>query len=412
MKKKIIIILAIVLIIFMVGFIFKSGDKKGDIVIKFTEIKRGDIKNLVSSTGTISSVDTVDVGSQVSGIVKKISVDFNDLVKKGQILAVLDKTLFKVAVNDAEARMVRAKAILSQAEAEVRRNRPLFEKGHISEMEFIVTKTTLKIAKADLKVAEALLNKSKTNLNYTVIRSPIDGIVIERMVDEGQTIAATFQAPRLFVIAKDLKKMQIETNVDESDIGQIKEGQSVEFTVQAYIDDLFTGKVQQIRLQPQTIQNVVNYTVIVDAYNVNGLLLPGMTATVDFIVEERKNVLLFPNAALNIKPPVEFINKLSNQMKNRKRENVQENFSGDFNSIRKMFLEKPDRKIGCFFYRGEDGDIRIGTFIKGATDGKKTEILESNVLTEGAMVVLSFKNGENSSSKSNKSFLMPPPPGR
>ena len=393
MKKKV-FIAGIILLLLAGGFLLKSVFTKGkEAGFQFTPIIRGDLENIVSSTGTLSAVETVEVGSQVSGIIDKIFVDFNDAVEKGQVMAVLDKTLFNVVVREAEAGVLRTKAILAQAEAELKRNQPLYEKGHLSEMEFLVTKTSAETAKADVKTAEAALNKAKTNLGYTVIRSPIKGTVIERTVDAGQTIAASFQAPQLFIIAKDLTRMQIETNVDESDIGMIKENQSVQFTVQAYPDEIFTGNVRQIRLQPTTIQNVVNYTVVVDASNEKGLLLPGMTATVDFLVEERKDVLLVSNTALSFTPSTELLEKYPPQM------------------MKKMAVARGGSE-GRVFYLDSNGIPTPVIFVKGTTDGKMTEIMDSKELKEGMAVITAYgadKAGKNS--KSKRSAFMPPPPG-
>jgi HlyD family secretion protein len=416
MKKKKLIIIAIVIpVVVLIGaFSLKSLFKPAEAgSFQFAEIKRGDLENIVSSTGTLSAVKTVEVGSQVSGIIEKIRVDFNDEVKKGQVLTILDKTLFEVAVRDAEAGVLRAKAKLAQADAEIQRNRPLFEKGHISEMEFLVTKTTLEIAKADLKIAEAAFRRAETNLDYTVIRSPIDGTVIERTVDAGQTIAASFQAPKLFVIAEDLTRMQIETDVDESDIGRIKENQSVRFTVQAYPDDTFTGKVRQIRLQPTTIRNVVNYTVVVDAANEKGMLLPGMTATVDFLVEERRDVLLVANTALNFKPSMELMNRYGTQImeKMRLKRGVKNMMPGNMGpNVGIEPGQLPDDK-GMVFYLDVDGVPGMVIFEKGATDGLLTEIRESKELNEGMQVITAFKMSKKSASSKKSSFLMPRPPG-
>ncbi|MCK5058757.1 MAG: efflux RND transporter periplasmic adaptor subunit, partial [Candidatus Aminicenantes bacterium] len=407
-KKKLIIIAIVIPVVVLIGaFSLKSLFKPAEAgSFQFAKIKRGDLENIVSSTGTLSAVETVEVGSQVSGIIEKIRVDFNDEVKKSQVLAVLDKTLFAVAVRDAEAGVLRAQAKLAQADAEVRRNRPLFDKGHLSEMEFLVTKTTLEIAKADLKIAEAALHRAKTNLSYTVIRSPIDGTVIERTVDAGQTIAANFQAPKLFVIAEDLTRMQIETNVDESDIGQIKENQSVRFTVQAYPDDTFSGKVRQIRLQPTTIQNVVNYTVVVNAANEKGMLLPGMTATVDFLIEERRDVLLVPNMVLNFKPSMDLMSQYGPRMMEKMR---LKQGGGNMMPGAGMVSGLPDNK-GMVFYLDTDGMPDMVVIKKGATDGLLTEILGSTELKEGMQVITAFKTKKKSASSKKSSLLMPPPP--
>lgn len=417
-KKRVIMTVGIIVVLVMSVLLFKScftHAKEGR--FQFAAIKRGDVENIVSSTGTLSAVETVEVGSQVSGIIKEVSVDFNDSVEKGQVLAVLDKTLFLVAVNDAEAGVLRAKAKLNQANAELKRNHPLFEKGHLSEMEFLVTKTAAETAEADLKMAEAALKRAKTNLDYTVIRSPINGTVIERTVDPGQTIAASFVAPKLFLIAEDLTRMQIEADVDESDIGQIKEGQSVRFTVQAYPEETFTGNVRQIRLQPETIQNVVNYTVVVDASNKQRLLLPGMTATVDFLVEERRGVLLVPNTALNYKPSMEVLKKYGAKMMEKMKNMASKHgsgrkmgFMGMGGGAGMMSGKLPDN-VGHVLYMDKDGNLDFAMFIKGATDGKVTEISRSHELKEGMNVITAYKIEKGSKSSSKRSSIFPPPPG-
>lgn len=268
----------------------------------FATLERGTLENIVSSTGTLAAVETVAVGTQISGTIAKLLVDFNDPVKKGQILAVLDQSLYQAAMSDAEAGVMRAKATLQQAEEDFSRNQPLVAKGYLSAQEFLPTRTAVETARAGLQSAQAVLIRARTNLDYTVIRSPIAGTIITRSVDAGQTVAASLNTPTLFVIANDLKQMQIEANVDESDIGQIQQGQKVRFTVQAWPEERFDGSVTQIRRQPTTISNVVNYTVVVRASNHEGKLLPGMTATVDFVVDRAENALLAPNAALRFVP--------------------------------------------------------------------------------------------------------------
>jgi HlyD family secretion protein len=263
-----------------------------------TPVSRGDLEITVSCTGTLQAVGTVEVGTEVSGTIEKVLVDYNDQVKKGQILAQLDLELFEAEAAKARGEALRARALLQQAEAEYRRNRPLLAEGHLSAQEFLDYETELATAKADLMTAEAALKKAETNLRNASIRSPIDGTVIERQIEEGQTVAASFNTPTLFILAEDLARMEIEADVDESDIGQIRKGQKVRFTVQAYYDRKFDGRVAQIRLNPTEESNVVTYTVVVEAANPEGLLLPGMTATADFVVDGVENALLVPDAAL------------------------------------------------------------------------------------------------------------------
>lgn len=417
MKNKNIIITIAIIIALVAVMWFVMGGAKGEPEGHFQleAVQRGNLENLVSCTGTLSAVGTVSVGSQVSGLVVKVNADYNSPVKEGQMLAVLDKTLFAASVKDAESGLTRARAQYNQAQAELKRNRPLFERGHLSEMEFLVTQTNAETAAAAIKSAEATLSRAQTQLKYTDILSPIDGTVIERTVEPGQTIAASFQAPKLFVIAKDLTKMQIETAVDESDIGQIKEEQSVRFTVQAYPDETFTGKVRQIRLNPTVVQNVVNYTVVVDALNEKKLLLPGMTATVDFLVEERKNVLLVSNAALNFIPPAEVIDKykleMSETMKERlegrvKQEQVANGRGGQGGLVGK----KSTMNSGRVFYLDKNGVPTIAFFEKGASDGNMTEILRSADLREGLQVITAYVSADKIKAK-EKGFALPRPGG-
>ncbi len=279
----------------------------------FEVLGRGNIQNLVSSTGTLSAVGTVNVGSQIAGNIDTVYVDYNDHVEKGQLLAVIDTTMLEASVRDAEANLAKSAAQLDQAKVEYQRNEKLFQDDLISELTYLQKKTSWQSAAASVKSAQASLERNHTNLKYAEIRSPITGTVLEKSVESGQTVSSGNSATELFIIAEDLATMQIEALVDESDIGQIEEGMPTRFTVQAYPDDDFTGMVRQIRLNPRIQQDVVSYTVIVDAQNPNGTLLPGMTATVDFVVEERFDVLLIPNTALYFQPSQEFLEALRQQ---------------------------------------------------------------------------------------------------
>lgn len=265
-------------------------------------LRRGDLSRTVSSTGTLAAVETVAVGTEVSGTVARVLVDYNDQVRKGQVLAELKPTLFKAAVSNAQGAVDQASASLELAQIELERNQPLFEQGYLSAQEFLPYRINYQRALAAFSSAQAGLVQARTNLANSIIRSPIAGTVIERSIDAGQTVAASLNTPTLFVLARDLVSMRIEAAVDETDIGQIRQGQLVRFSVQTWPERTFTGSVSQIRLQPQTVQNVVTYTVIVATENPEGLLLPGMTATVDFVIEQVENVWLVPNAALRFHP--------------------------------------------------------------------------------------------------------------
>ena len=265
------------------------------------EIKRGNMENTVSCTGTLAAVGTVEVGTQVSGTIKRVLVDYNDRVEKGQILAELELDLFKAAVDTAKASVISAEALYKQAAVEYKRSKHLYEKGYISSQEILAHETEKETARAQLLSAKASVVSAETNLRNAQIKSPINGVILERNIEAGQTVAASLSTPTLFIIAEDLSNMEIEASVDESDIGMVEKGQQVRFTVQSYPDGIFHGTVIQIQMNPTETSNVVTYTVIVDAPNKEGKLMPGMTATADFVVETAVNELMVSNAALNFR---------------------------------------------------------------------------------------------------------------
>ncbi len=269
---------------------------------RLATVERDDLEAIVSATGKLNAVTTVQVGTQVSGQIQEILVDFNERVKQGELIARIDPILQQQAVQDAQAGLERNQAEIEQAQREFDRNRQLFERKVLTEIEFNNARYALAVARANVKSAQVALERARRNLAYTSIYAPIDGIVVERNVNVGQTVAASLNTPQLFLIANDLAHMQILASVDESDIGMIAENQPVRFSVQAYPNESFDGRVQQVRLQSTTTENVVNYTVVVGVDNPSGKLLPGMTATVEFITGSARDTLLVPNAALRFRP--------------------------------------------------------------------------------------------------------------
>lgn len=265
------------------------------------EIQRGNLKQIVSATGEINPVNTISVGSQVSGIIEKIYVDYNDKVKKGDILLTIDPSVLQATADESKASLDSAEAQLKFDKAEYERNKTLFDEGYISRSELEESETKYKTSQQSVLRAKSQYEGALTNLGYTKIVSPVDGTIISRQVDKGQTIAASFQAPDLFEIAEDLSKMQIETSVSEADIGVIKQGQKVTFSVDAYPTQTFEGLVRQIRLSPTTTSNVVVYTVVINVDNSDLRLMPGMTAFVTILVEERNDVWKVANAAFVLK---------------------------------------------------------------------------------------------------------------
>ena len=265
-------------------------------------LERGSITQIVSANGTLNPVKLVNVGSQVSGIVKKLHANFNDHVKAGEILLELDPALTQAQLQQSTANVSSAKASLELALANEARMSTLYAKEYVSRQELDQAVQALKSAQAQLAVAEAQAERDRTNLAYTIIRSPVSGVVVSREVDIGQTVAASFQTPTLFKIAQDLRKMQIDSNYAEADIGNIHEGQAATFRVDAFPERNFKGVVSQVRLNPTTQQNVVTYDVVIAVDNSDQVLMPGMTAYVSIIIAQRKDALLAPNAALRFRP--------------------------------------------------------------------------------------------------------------
>ncbi len=296
-----IIIAAVVLITGASLWYLSRGSAEPVRLYRFVTLEEGDLEAVVASTGALDAVTTVQVGTQVSGIISSIYVDFNDRVRAGQVIARIDTTLLSSAVLDAESTLERNQAQLRQAERELERLAPLYSQQFVTEVDYLRAQYDLDIAKAATKSAEISLDRARQNLSYATIIAPISGTVIERNVDVGQTVAASFSAPQLFLIADDLSRMEILASVDESDIGKIVNGQFARFTVQAYPEEIFNGTVRQVRLQSTVEENVVNYTVVVDVQNPDGRLLPGMTATVDFLIDSAEDILKLPNPALRFR---------------------------------------------------------------------------------------------------------------
>jgi len=313
----------IVVSLFLVGLLgvgawsFGNGAKESPYITG--RVQRGDIIQVVSATGTLQAGVTVQVGSQVSGTIAKLHTDFNSQVKKGQVIAELDQAKFKARVDEEKASLLAAQANMAKtkvtledtrrnlARATELRNRDLISQSELdaAQTAFEAAAAQFEVAKAQVAQAQAALNQAAVDLGNTIIRSPVDGIVISRNVDVGQTVAASLQAPTLFTIANDLSKMEVHANVDEADIGNVWEGQEVTFTVDAYPTRRFTGKVSQVRNAPTTVQNVVTYNAVVGIDNRELLLKPGMTANVEFLVSRKSDVLRIPNVAIRFKPPSE-----------------------------------------------------------------------------------------------------------
>lgn len=426
MKKKLLISTVIIVVALIAAyFVFFYG--KGTAASYTTGVvTKGDLNVVITSTGTLEALSTVDVGTQVSGIVTKLFVDYNSEVKQGQLLAVIDTTTLAAQVRDAKASVDKAKAEYNLKSALHERNKKLFDTKYLAETDLLTSATDLESARASLKSAELSLEKAKTNLHYAYIHAPISGRIINKSVEQGQTVAASLSTPTIFTIAQDLSKMRILASVDESDIGQIKEGQKVKFTVQTYSDKEFYGSVTQIRLQATIVSNVVNYTVVIQADNKDKLLLPGMTATVDFYVNSKPDVLLIPNGALRF----EASDKLTEEV----RKNMEDDFKNIPDSIKARMRKmgpppgmngtsakksaKISSSMAMVYYYDVSGKIKMSPVETGLTDGKNTEIVRSRDLKAGTKVITGSDEASGTSTSSTKSKSTnslggqngPPPP--
>ncbi len=299
--KKIVIVL--IMIAATIVYWYSDGQKQSKTSqYKTRTIERGDIIQTISANGTLTPVVLVNVGTQVSGTVAKLYADYNDEVKIGQILVELDPALFRAQLQQSKANLLNAQVTLKIAESKLKRHRLLKEQEFVSLEALQAIEQETESARAQLAVNKAQVDRDQANLNYSVIRSPISGVVIARDVDIGQTVAANFQTPTLFQIAKDLRQMQVNISVAEADIGQLHIGQLINFTVDAFQQRKFTGTVGQIRLNPTILENVVTYNVVALVNNDDGALLPGMTANIHFVVTQKNDVLRVPNAALRFQP--------------------------------------------------------------------------------------------------------------
>ena len=384
MKRRAVFTLVLALVL-----LAATGCRKKQSGYEFVEVKRGDIANTVSSTGQLQPVGSVDVGTQVSGTVDRVLVDYNDHVKRGQLLAVLDTSTLAAQVHDAEAGLARAESQNDIAQSALVRTRELFGKGMSSPYDTEVAHSTAVSSASSLQSARAALERTRLNLGYAFVRSPINGTVIGRKVEPGQTVAASFSTPTLFTIVEDLSRMQILAQVDESDIGQIDSGMQVKFTVQAYPDREFTGTTVQVRLEPQTISNVVSYTVVVDAPNEDQKLLPGMTATADFYVDQRTGVLTVPSTALAFRPTQTMMAALRKEQPASATDSTRRSRRSDSTRVRDTTAGGTQgTTMKRLWYLDAKGTPAAVLVQVGASDGRNTEVTPvQGTLTEGMKII-------------------------
>ena len=381
---------AVVIIVAIVAWALSGGKKEEQITFDTAAVAPANIMNSITATGTIEPVTSVTVGTQVSGIVSKLYVDYNSVVKKGQVIAELDKTNLMSQLNSAKTQLATAQSQLNYQTTNYNRYKTLYQKGLVAADDFDNAKLSYTQAKEQVASAKEEVQRAQTNLGYATITSPIDGIVLSKSVEEGQTVAASFSTPELFTIAQDLTNMQVVADVDEADIGDVKEGERVSFTVDAYPDDTFEGTVKQVRQEATTTNNVVTYEVVISAPNADLKLKPGLTANVTIYTAERKGVLSVPSKALRFTPQKETVGKM------------------------KIVDQTGNAKNKVWSIEGNS--IVAHKVNIGMTDGTNTQIL--NGISAGVKVVtgLNVTGGEQDDAQADaggeKSPFAPGPPGK
>jgi HlyD family secretion protein len=329
MKKKTLLLAGMVIVAAIIILALKPFSKKDESVsFETVKVQKGTISSTVTATGTIQAIKSIAVGTQVSGIIQHIYVDFNDRVRQGQLLAKLDEVPLRSQLDQSQSAVDQAQAQLNYEEATYKRMKVLYDKNLVAQADYDQAVFNYENSKAALSNARSALERAKVNLDYATVTSPIDGVVLNRAVEEGQTVAASFSTPTLFTIVNDVTQMQVQTSVDEADIGKVKEGQRVEFTVDAYPDMKFSGLVSQVRLQPVTTNNVVTYVVIMKAPNPDGKLMPGMTASTTIYVAEKEDALTLPGKAVRFKPSSDYLNKTFDKMMSAQNNNGNKRLQG------------------------------------------------------------------------------------
>ncbi|QHI36620.1 Macrolide export protein MacA [Kordia antarctica] len=387
-KKNIIITSIIVVIIAIVGYSFIKGEDAIIIEAKTVAVKKANVTTMVTATGTMEPITQVEVGTQVSGVVEKIYVDYNSVVKEGQLIAELDKTNLNASKTQAQAAYDNAVSQRNYMKTIYDRQKTLYDNQVISKSDFDDAEFNYQTAIGTVTQRLSDLQSARTNLGYANIYSPIDGVVLSRAIDEGQTVAASLSTPTLFTIAQDLKEMQVEADVDEADIGQVKDGQRVEFTVDAYIGETFNGVVTQVRLDPTVTSNVVTYTVVIKAENEDLKLKPGLTATISIYTLELNSVLTAQAKAINFKPTPAQLAAY----------NEQQNIKVEASNERSTDRSSTNKENGSVVWvYSSTGEIKSQKVTLGASDGVNVQILEG--ISEGDKLVYSLEGVSASETK-------------
>ena len=400
--KKIIWIIIVSVVVIIVGFSgmkFLKNRNNKQVQWITTEINKGDLNVVITSTGSLEAVGTVEVGTQISGTISEIRVDFNSRVKQGDTLAVLDTRNLKASLYELNANYQKAKIQVEQAQRDFNRSEELFENNLISEAEYESARDAYQLARTSLEISQAQLYRAQINYDDAYIKAPISGVVISKNVDEGQTVAASFNTPTLFTIAEDLTKMEIQAYVDEADIGQVKQGQEVIFDVDAYPDLEFSGMVSQIRLQPEIVSNVVNYIVIIEVENPELKLMPGMTANITINIDSREDVFIVPNTALNFMPPQDFLIQYFESLPDSVKETMRS--GGGPNQGTGSVQLSQDR--GKLWIKLDDQITMVPVRI-GLSDGISSEVTAPG-LEAGQQVIIGSNLPQSSSNNQRSPFL-------
>lgn len=397
-NKKLLILVISVLLIIIAAFSFYSWNKGNqEYSFETTTVKKGSVSNTITATGTLEATNTVIVGTQVSGVIEKLYVDFNSTVKKGELIAELDKSTLQSSLENAQADLDNAQAEYDYQQANWNRMKALFDKGLLSQSDYDLANYNLRKSKASVKSALANLDRSARNLSYANIYAPIDGIVLNRAVEEGQTVAASMNTPELFTITNDLIEMQVEADIDEADIGMVKQNQRVEFTVDAFPDLNFEGKVSEIRLQPNESSNVITYIVIISVSNPDLKLKPGMTASITTYVEEANDVLLVASKATNFTPNRQLLEAYMSTLPDNEQRPPMRETSDDNEKTRTKppQREMPELDNSHKVVWVKNGDQIHPTVIEvGIDDNTNIEIISG--VNEGDLLVTSFTMTNNS----------------
>lgn len=374
MKKKKTIITATIIVLAVIGgvaFLISNG-KTEDPKWLTLKVSRGDLNVVVTATGTLAADTTLQVGTQVSGTIAMLFADWNSHVRRGQVMAKLDTTFLWASVEVAESNLQKAKVAADQAKVNFDRVKQLFDRNLDSQSDYDAALAAYESAEADVKGAQTALDQAHINLNYATIKAPISGVVVSRNVDIGQTVAAGFNTPLLFTVANDLSRMQVQALVDEGDIGNVKVGQTVTFTVDAYPTDVFTGKVSQIRLQSTLVQNVVEYAVIIDAANPDLKLMPGMTANITINVAQAKDALKVPTTALRFSPPQDYMTQMMKQLPDSIKQRFQQRRNQNGGSTGTGFSGGTNGGTGGGGSNAQTRDLTPGSYFRvWVVDGKQ-----------------------------------------